>query len=302
MSTEQLTPSENSQISEALKQEMQQARDYQQLTTSWQKLNQEWALQYPSKNEASALEKSLTLISICFCKTDGHNACDSGAKQIWNNPDALQQLKNSGIPLTFILQSVRIGAIREQEALISQTLEPVSDGREINGFNWANEQLVILKQEAESQQKQAETQAEIQLQTQTEAVFTFLQAGQELTAEQKKLIRPEIEKALRYWKASSEKFSRWTEVQDFLSSHGDRPLTVQLAREFQQIIQNRANSRQRDVYKTMAKNLEFRLINPDSAWFKVLEINGQSTLREFINAANSNMDSWFVLSESDRRF
>jgi len=298
------------EISPALKSKMLAAGSYEELLKCWKQLAEEFDLKPLPKwgtteDKDRNLRYWLTFAHQCFSQPNC--ACDTAIKQIWENK--LSELTGTGIPKEFLLQTVRVGALQDQLNGISskERHKAMMNTVDVNGYTWANQELLKLENEKKEQVKvQKEFEAK-QLEVKKEQ--TIGEIGRDmkdpnfnLTDEQKKLLRRDFQGACALWKAFYGG-ANWTRAReknknfdDFLNASLDQKLSSEIALEFKRLCEEDEDiSEDLKGYESFDNRLKFEMLNPESGWFYVAKMNNSTTLRQFLNNCASNMDSWMQL-------
>ncbi len=309
--TEKNEAKKSVEISAELRSKMLEAGRYEELLSSWKQLAQEADFEsvpagLPTE-EGRDLRYWLNYAYGCFSKQNA--ACDSAVKQIWQNQKFLAELDAMNIPREFLLQTVRVGALKDQMEIISgegkhRAVELYVD---LNGYSWANGELIKLQTEKTEQKK-----IEKEIAKQREAAKkeqAIAEIGREMntqdfsmTTEQKKLLRHDFELNCKLWKALNES-SAWanslkrnTKLSQFFLENGQRELTPEITREFQVLCEEDKDiSRAFGSWEGQGTRLKFQMLNPESGWFYVAKKNKVTTLKGFLRACTNNMDSWMEL-------
>jgi len=136
---------------------MANAATYEQLIACWGTLMTRLNSSAPPETtQRDPLKQCLGRAYQCF--RGERFACDTAVKDIFSKDDFLKQLSELGIPENFLLQTVRVGALKsalkETEDAPHSHVILVPDGRvkegfppgetNLDGFSWANEQLRLL--------------------------------------------------------------------------------------------------------------------------------------------------------------
>ena len=203
------------EISGELKNSMLQAATYEQLFACWAELKIYLdASHSDGVKQWGSVIQNLDVVYRCF-QPNGRYACDTPVKAIFDTEEKLQELEMLGIPQEFLLQTVRVGAIKSMllgvESAPHESLKLYSDGtfaREttakieadkledpekerqrlielledslrnvnIDGFTWANEKLRELALQKQEATKAAKFAEEERVKREKESVIENIQA------------------------------------------------------------------------------------------------------------------------------
>jgi hypothetical protein len=283
-------PSETGRLPIELRERMAKGASYEELLGLWNQLGEHVDLK-----AENPLSKELELVYRCLQK----GACDSGVRNIFRQPTLLNELEALGIPREFLLQCVMVGALVDQLNLLKRgdfktnRVEPQKLWLEVNGWDWANEELQKLGQAAQKREANEAEEKTMRERVKKEAVVAELQANLKnndfrMSPEQKKLLRDDFRTKLIRWKAFCDRHLGDKEIEDFrLSPRGSEPITPEVFAEFSAICKRNP--------KIKLENFPLEIINPDSGWFYVLVRNNVNSINKFLQGAVSNMNNWFEL-------
>jgi hypothetical protein len=282
--------SASKQLPESLLQTLKTAGAYDELRNGWIELGQALAL---NDKEVGSLKRLLFTTMSCFLKAESP-ACDSAVKAIFENEKHLQALQEFGIPAQFLLQCVRVGALKgylsqaEQQPGNAITFFYGSDA-DVDGFMWANEKLVELARKQQEEKKVQENLDRERLKVRMFALLIKLRSGGELTPEElplKKELREDISLKLKALKGLLESTSV---LGRFFADNRNQSMTPELFETISQINKRDKESRGR------TNDFPLSLLDPSSPWFYVMQRNNQKTLGEMSSSLYCNMGDWFEL-------
>lgn len=315
------------EFSRELCEAMAKAGTYEELLACWINVKSYIDTLPDTIKQHGSMAKNLDLAFRCF--SEPPYACDSGVKFIFEDNSA--ELEKSGIPKEFLLQTVRVGAIKSMLCDVERSpqrfvslhsdgttsrliSEQVRNGRlndpeeerkrlldllnealrtpNIDGLGWANRHFAILDKEKKEAGAAQKRREEEELKMSKEAAIERIKV---------RMFEPEFHLELKDTKLLRSDFQYKLMAWKGFFESGGRKLDT-----FFQDNRDRTFSKEFfaefmsacHAVPEIEENLEslpVDIINPDSGWFAVLIINKQDTFGKFLGSACSNMNSWFVL-------
>lgn len=325
------------EITEALKAQMLAAGTAEKLTACWQNLYQEANLEkHPGYagtiNSPDALAILLRQTHQCFVGSDRF-ACDIPVKRLWEIEAAMTELDQSGIPREFLLQTVRVGALKELLASMSgpgrhdphnlhtdgtinrQKREATDRGEHVgyagndhadpagslnlDGYAWANRELGKIKSEKIAAAQAANELAAQQLATRKattiqEMATNMRTPGYELTQEQKDMLHHHFRSKLWFLKAIFEQAEGRHVLNKFRKENGNKTLDQALFEELSNSLSSE-NAFSKYADRLSGSDGALQILNPQSGWHYVILKNGVTTFNDFYLRVCSNMGDSFDL-------
>ncbi len=309
------------------------AGTYEGLLLTWEELKTR-INQLPKEDleKSNSIGQLLNLAYKCFCRPPYE--CDSAVKRIFEEEGLLQKLEQLEIPPEFLLQCVRVGAIKSILSRVeSSPQEPVvlnSDGTQarimsdrikkgreadsaaeekrlanlvyealyepsLDGYSWANQKLRGAKEA-----KAREEKLNLDSKKDQEQVAKLKAVDRLKNGLGQKDFKPEKTDAALLREDFQTKLMLWKAF--FESNESNRAIYPFIEKHGKEEITPELFQQFQETFlqdprlqESWSKRLPLEIINPNSGWFYVLVANKKTNLREFYGAACSNMNRWFEL-------
>lgn len=314
-------------------QSMRSAKTYDQIVACWQEImnrldSEEQTMKY------SEIIPLLRMLYSCFSRPPYE--CDSAAKEIFDDEKIQSELKDLQISEQFILNTVRIGALKgllfriesnphtpvslpydgtivrgihtevEDEELsepqdeikrLKSIIFRISEQPNLDGYSWANAKLDALKEQ--ERMASMTTNAEAEKRRAEEKIQALERIKKNMHSEN---FHPDSADADLLRGDFKSKLRYWKAYLE--SSSGRKVDTLLLEHGNEQITPDlfeRLFKENDELFPEKDRMPSLELLDPNSGWFSVLIINKKTTFGEFRKAVYSNMDGWFQLKSAKER-